>query len=194
MEILKCIALVLLLFSIGLLIEKMVHNEYSLYQLTQQLRKDMVTIIKALLGKPVRHIFHPQLAEEFKKVVKPYVNPAFETGAYCDYNYKPPFVGIQFVPNHLLESEELIELCDLLLLKFRQYLAINNFNWRNFVYFNTGQNYINVYIYYEELPEDTEPFLERYRMALREKVTPDYGMVYDEELDKELEKESNNVN
>ena len=53
--------------------------------------------------------------------------------------------------------------------------------------FETGQDYVRIYLYYQEFPEDRENFERRYRETIREKVGVDFGYLRDDELDKEME-------
>ncbi|GLB29155.1 hypothetical protein LAD12857_10780 [Lacrimispora amygdalina] len=192
MFIVKILMILLLLLCIGLLFEKLLHNEFSLYQVSSQLKKDVSTIIKAICSQEVnRHVFESQFAEELRKIAKPYSHPQFEIGVLTGFNFGAPFIGIHFVPRHTMEADELTEVTNLLLLKFRRYLLVNNLSWKTFSCFTNGQYSVNVYLYYAELPADMVNFKHRYKMILREKISPDYGVLQDDQLNEELNKNDN---
>lgn len=188
MIILIFIVVLFLILCIGLLVEKMLHSDFTLTQITFQLKKDIKSIVKALIGQEmVRHIFTPVLAEELRKVAKPYSNTAFEIDVVASANSGTHFVGLHFVPKQALTKDELVEVSNLLLLKFRRYLWINDLQWKTFVCFKSGNDFVNVYIYYSELDEDSDNFIYRYKMSIREEIEPDFGTLQDNELNKELE-------
>lgn len=185
---LKLFLLIVLFFVFAMTMEKLFHMSYSLEQLVYQLKSDIGLVLKALTSKPiVRHQFNLQLAQELKNVARPYTNIAFDIDVGASFNSGTPFVGIHFIPNNKFEVNELNEITGLLLLKFRRYLFVNGLHWRTFACFSSGHDFTNIYLYYAEVPEDIENFLYRYRMTIREKVAPDYGVLQDDELNKELE-------
>lgn len=187
MEILRIIMVIVLLFILALLVEKLLHMSFSLEQLVHQLKSDIKIVVKALMSKPVtRHKFNSRLAEELRCVARPYSNTAFDidVGAYFDSG--TPFIGIHLVPHHQMEVEELNEVTNLLLLKFRRYLLVKSLNWKTFACFSSGHDFVNVYLYYAEIPDDIENFMHRYRATIKEKVAPDYGILQDDDLNKEL--------
>lgn len=188
MIIFKSLLIIVLLFFLALLMEKLLHMSYTLEQVVYQLKSDIGIVAKALTSKEVvRHIFNTQLAEELRNVARPYSNTAFDIDVGAYFNSGTPFVGVHFIPHHKLEVEELNQVANLLLLKFRRYLLINALNWKTFTCFSSGHNFVKVYLYYAEMPEDIESFMYRYRMTIKEKVAPDYGILQDDELNKELE-------
>lgn len=175
--------------GLGLSVEKLKHNDYTLFQVSRQLKNDIKIIIKGLFGHEVvvvRHVYDPQIDEELRKVARPYSNSAFGIEVVKRIHYKTPFIGISFVPAHEMNEEELNEVTKLLLLKFRQYLGVHNLRWKNFSSFNSGELYVNIFLYYAELPEDRANFLKRYQMILREKAELNYGLLEDDSLNKEL--------
>ncbi|WP_053982729.1 hypothetical protein [Niameybacter massiliensis] len=188
MELVKIIMIVLLLFICALLVEKALHMSFSLKQLVYQLKTDIRVVIKALTSKEViRHCFSQQLAEELKNVSRPYSNITFDIDIATSFNSGTPFIGVHFIPHHKMEVEELNEVTNLLLLKFRRYLLINNLSWKTFACFSSGHDFVRVYLYYAEVQEDSENFKYRYKMTIRENTDTDYGILEDDDLNKELD-------
>ncbi len=188
MELVKIIIIVLLLFICALLVEKAFHMSFSLKQIVYQLKTDIKVVIKALTSKEViRHCFSQQLEEELRNVARPYSNIAFDIDIGSYFNSGTPFIGIHLIPHHKMEVKELNELTNLLLLKFRRYLLINNLGWKTFACFSSGHDFVRIYLYYAEVPEDLENFRYRYQMTIRENTDTDYGILEDDDLNKELD-------
>lgn len=188
MELVKIIIIVLLLFICALLVEKAFHMSFSLKQIVYQLKTDIRVVIKALTSKEViRHCFSQQLAEELRNVARPYSNTAFDIDVGAYLNSGTPFIGVHFIPHHKLDVKELNEVTNLLLLKFRRYLLINNLSWKTFACFSSGHDFVRVYLYYAEVPDDLENFRYRYKMTIRENTDADYGILEDDDLNKELD-------
>ena len=187
----KFIVMIILFIIVGLLVEKILHPSFSLSETTYKLKEDIRTVIKCFFEekreeKVARHIFSPRLSDELKKVVSPYSNTAFDIGTVNTIHSGTPYIGIHFVPKEKMDMEKLNEVTRLTLLKFRHYLRSYQLSWRTFACFSSGQDYVNIFIYYEELPEDSECFNYRYKMTIIETSTPDYGILQDDELNKEL--------
>ncbi len=193
MTILIIITITGVLIITGLLVEKMIHFDYSLKEISLQLKADIGTVAKAFFQENIqRHIFNPQLAIELRNVARPYSNTAFDIDVFATSNSGTPYIGINFIPSKKYEIEELNEITSLLQLKFRRYMLVNELNLKSFSCFSSGHDFINVFLYYAELPEDIENFMYRYRMTLKEKVDTDYGLLQDEDLNKELQNVDNN--
>lgn len=187
MEVLKALVVVILLFVLGLCVEKLFHPSVDITKTTYLLKNDIVKVVKAVISKEkIRHTFDEDFFEKIKTVVKEYcaigmdidVIPCFNSGTYL--------IGVQFVPNKKFVVEELETITNRLKILFRRYLYKKQMNWRIFACFETGQDYVRVYLYYQEFPEDRENFERRYRETIREKVEVDFGYLRDDELDKEL--------
>lgn len=188
MIILKIMIIMLLLLCLGLLIEKLFHWNYSVVQVAQCFRQDILSIAKVLLDQEiVRYVFDNSLADDLRMVAKPYSNIAFDIDVVKSTSSGTHFVGLHFIPRKNMTKEELTEVSNLLLLKFRRYLWVNNLHWRTFVTFKSGSDFVNVFLYYAERKEDHDNFMYRYRMSIQEEIETDFGTLQDDELNKEIE-------
>lgn len=172
---------------IGLLVEKLVHTNYNITQLTLILKQDVIKFVKALFCEPrVRHRFDITLVNDFKMILKPYVKMGFEIQFVNQIFKGVPVIGIRFVPDHQLEKEELHELLNLLCIKMREYIGFYGLSWKIFSTYSIGTDYVNVYIHYAEWREDLQPFTNAYRHWVRKSLGKSGGILRDEELDEEL--------
>ena len=175
------------LFLIGLSIEIYRFHGRTPREHANQLKRDIVDIIKGFLEKPkVRHIFEPSLASDLRTIVKEYSVVGMDIDVVQNMIDGIPFVGIEFVPNHPFEQEVLSTLCDYVKIKFRRYLTARNLAWKSFTMYTQSPNDVQIYIYYAELEEDRPLVENKYKEVLREKCGADFGYLRDEDLDKEL--------
>lgn len=166
------------------------HKNITLEQATRLLRGHMLDVFKGFFSKePHRHCFDYQLSEDLKKVVAPYHNAAFEMTVNGWMSANTPCIRVRFVPNEALEKEEQDELANLVLLKFRQYLYSWGLDWECFSFFQSGQNYGEILIFYSELPEDTVHYQKRYRVFQRANEPKKVQLLIDESLEKEIKNE-----
>lgn len=187
MNLLDFITVLILLIILALLVEKALHMSYSLKQVVYQLKKDIKSIVKYLMTPEiVRHTFDITLQDEFRNVVIPYKHEAFEIEFDSRLIQNVPTIRIRFVPKRKFDTEELIELSNLLLLKLRRYLCILNLKWNTFVDYRTDENYVYVNLHYAELEEDCKNIILLYNQSIRQKSDIDYGVLRDDELNKEL--------
>lgn len=187
MNVLRFIIIILLLITSSLLIEKILHPSYSLKKVVYQFKKDVKCIFTAFMAtEPVRHTFDITLKDELSNIVEPYKHDAFEIEFGFVLIQNVPTICVRFVPKKKLSKEELIELSHLLLLKFRRYLILHGFNWRTFVDYRTDEYYVYINIHYAEYKEDHQNIILLYRQTIRQKSDIDYGVLHDEDLNKEL--------
>lgn len=177
----------LMIISFGMIIEYTRFKHNSLRANANQLKRDLVDIIKGFLEKPkVRHIFEPSLASDLRTIVKEYSVVGMDIDIVQNMVDSIPFVGIEFVPNHPYEKEILSTLCDYVRIKFRRYLTARNLSWKSFTMYNQSPNDVQIYIYYAEFEEDRPLVQNKYQEILREKNGADFGYLRDEDLDKEI--------
>lgn len=167
--------------------ESIAHPQYSLAECTRKFKADAGAIVSVLFSSdPVRHIFDASLWENFLAILKEYCHDAFTPAYQAEFFDGTPRIQISFVPSRALNVEELNRLCKLLCLKLRQYLHAYGLSWRMFGEYHVLNGTVVIYLYYSEFKEDLQPFLKRYRLAVKNKVSADHGVLHDEELDREI--------
>lgn len=179
------------LVALGLVFEKLMHMDYDIVGVTMALKQDIGKFVKAIFSKPqIRHVFDITLIDDIKMVAKPYVKAGFEMQLANKLFRNVPVIAIRFVPDHILEENELQELVRLLLIKFREYMAYYGFNWKIFGTYSVGSDYVTIFIYYAEWECDMHPFVNVYRQMVRHKVDKSGGILRDKELEEELKRVS----
>lgn len=175
------------IIAFGLLLEKVIHPSYTLKEVVYQFKKDVKTVFTSFLTADMeRHIFDITLRDELRNVVEPYRNEAFETEFARSSIQNVPTICVRFVPKKKFSKEALIELSNLLLIKFRGYLMLHNFNWQVFADFRSDEYYVYVNIHYAEYKEDYKNIILLYKQTIRQKSDVDYGVLIDDELNSEL--------
>lgn len=160
----------------------------SFLGLCSRLRADIASIYNAFCSTPViRHVFDITLCNDLRLIVHPYAKKGFDIILFNNLDNGVPFVGIQFVPAHLLEESELQELAQFVKLKFREYLNFYGLGWSNFVTYTVGADYANFYIYYAEYGSDFLYFRSLYHAVVRKATgNTNSGILIDAELEEEL--------
>jgi len=172
---------------LGISIEKIFHPNFNATEATRAFKKDLGSIVSILFSKDIsRHNFDASLWEYFLAILKEYLHAAFTPAFQADFYDGTPRISITFVPNHELTKEELNRLCKLLCLKFSQYLQLYGLCWRLFAEYHVLDGTVMINIFYAEFKEDLQPFLKRYRIAVKRKATGSCGVLRDESLDKEI--------
>ncbi len=185
--IMSVLVFILMIISLGMIIEYSRFKSNSLRENANQLKRDLVDIIKGFLEKPrIRHIFEPSLASEFRTIIQPYAVVGMDIDLVQNMINGIPFVGIEFVPTHPFEAEILSTLCDYVRIKFRRYMTARNLSFKCFTTYNQSPNDVQIYIYYAEFEEDRPLVQSKYQEVLREKCDADFGYLRDEDLDKEI--------
>lgn len=185
--IMSVLVFILMIIGFGMIIEYSRFRNNSLRANANQLKRDLVDIIKGFIEKPkVRHIFEPSLASEFRTIIQPYAVVGMDIDVVQNMINGIPFVGIEFVPNHPFEAEILSTLCDFVRIKFRRYLTARNLSWKTFTMYTQSPNDVQIYIFYAEFEEDRSLVESKYKEVLREKCGADFGYLHDEDLDKEI--------
>ena len=189
----KILILLICLIMLGLLVEKLIHIDYDITQVTFALKNDMKKFLDALLSEPKkRHAFDFTLVDDIKLVTKPYAKAGFDIQLANQMFRNVPVIAVRFVPDHSLEKDELQELVKLLLIKFREYMAYYGVNWRNFGTYSIGSDYTNIFPYYAEWESDWPSFINAYRQMIRQKAGKSGGILRDEKLDEELKRVDKN--
>ena len=185
--IMSVLVFILMIIGFGMIIEYSRFRNNSLRANANQLKRDLVDILKGFWEKPrIRHIFEPSLASEFRTIIQPYAVVGMDIDLVQSMINGIPFVGIEFVPNHPFEAEILSTLCDYVRIKFRRYLTARNLSWKTFTMYTQSPNDVQIYIYYAEFEEDRPLVESKYKEVLKGKCGADFGYLRDEELDKEL--------
>lgn len=189
----KILILLICLIILGLLVEKLIHIDYDITQVTFAFKNDMKKFLDALLSEPKkRHAFDFTLVDDIKLVTKPYAKAGFDIQLANQMFRNVPVIAVRFVPDHSLEKDELQELVKLLLIKFREYMAYYGVNWRNFGTYSIGSDYTNIFLYYAEWESDWPSFINAYRQMIRQKAGKSGGILRDEKLDEELKRVGKN--
>jgi hypothetical protein len=184
---LKFLIFLLCFGALGLLIEKIVHWDYNLTQVTLSLKDDGKRIVKALISEtPRRHAFDFTLVDDIKSILKPYAKSEFEIQVLNDIFRSVPTIGIRFVPVHELDEQEIEEIMHFISIKFREYLSYYGFEWRYSLSYSAGTDYFWLYIYYAEWECDVPSFVNNYRQMVRNKIDKTGGILRDRELEAEL--------
>lgn len=184
------LVLIFLFFAIGLALEMICHKNITLEQAARLFKKHLVDIYKGLFKEEQsRHEFDGQLAEDFRKVVSPYHNRAFDINVNRGMLNEVPYILVHFVPSTVLTKDEEIELAELVLLKFREYLYAWELPWENFSLFQGGTNYGKILIFYSELPEDAAHYKKRYLVFQRANEPKSSKPLIDDNLENELNDE-----
>ena len=185
--IMSVLVFILMIIGFGMIIEYSRFRNNSLRANANQLKRDLVDILKGFWEKPrIRHIFEPSLASEFRTIIQPYAVVGMDIDLVQNMINGIPFVGIEFVPNHPYEEEILSTLCDFVRIKFRRYLTARNLSWKTFTMYTQSPNDVQIYIYYAEFEEDRPLVQSKYKEVLREKCGANFGYLRDEDLDKEI--------
>lgn len=184
---LKAFVVIALLVTAGLLIEKALHIDYDITGLTLALKQDISKFVKALFSKPIeRHCFDVTLSNDIKTIAESYSKKGFDIQLANRLFRNVPVVAIRFVPDRTLSQAEILELIQLLLIKFREYLDFYNLNWKHFATYTVSNEYVTICIHYAELECDILPFINQYRLTVRQKTSKNSGILRDEELEAEL--------
>ena len=187
MEIVMVLFLVLLALTICIGCEKLLHPKLDLAECTRQFKTDFKRVLGVLFGGDnARHIFDPSLWEDYLKILAEYAHTAFKPTCLASFRDGVPFIRIVFVMNRLFTREEVETLCNLLTLKLNQYLMAYGLSWRIFAEYYIHESELAIYMYYCEFKEDLPSFQRLYRIAVRRKTSSEYGMLHDEELDREV--------
>lgn len=185
--IMSVLVFILMIIGFGMIIEYSRFRNNSLRANANQLKRDLVDILKGFWEKPrIRHIFEPSLASEFRTIIQPYAVVGMDIDLVQNMINGIPFVGIEFVPNHPYEEEILSTLCDFVRIKFRRYLTARNLSWKTFTMYTQSPNDVQIYIFYAEFEEDRPLVESKYKEVLKEKCGADFGYLRDEDLDKEI--------
>lgn len=166
---------------------KVGHPNYDLAECTRKFKTDSGRILSVLFNSnTARHVFDLSFWENCLNILSEYCHDAFQPTYMADYYDGTPRIRFSFVPSHKLTSEELGRLGMLLCLKFRHYLQLYGLSWRMFSEYHVLDGSVAIYIYYSEHKEDLQPFLKRYRIAVKHVSTDNQGVLHDEELDREI--------
>lgn len=185
------IFMVFLIFLLWILFLKITYPQKTYGEIFSIFKMQVIEIIKFLFESIIpskqRYCFDEFLKSEFENVISQYSNNGFQPICRCELDKNVPCILIRFVPNKRYSDEELKDISNLVLLKFKKYLYAANLQWENFAHIFQHKTEITVHIYYAEFPEDKSFFqmkkkmLERYDMDL----TPE--IVIDEELESEIQ-------
>ena len=181
------LGLFLSLILVGLLIEKLLHMDYHLEPVVMPLKTDIKRVFSSMFMTEVpRHVFDVTLVDDLQGIVKPYSQPMFDIKLENVLFRNVPMIRVQFVPEHTLADTELEEISKLLHLKLEEYLRFYSLNWKTFVSYSVGSDYVNIMIFYSEFDTDLVSFTNLYRLSVRQSNKHNNGVLRDKDLEKEL--------
>lgn len=181
------ILILFFIFLVGLLIEKMLHMDYDVEHVIMSLKKDVKRIGTSLfLTEVPRHVFDITLSNDMQGIVKPYSQPWFDIKLQSTFFQNVPVIRVQFVPEHPLSESELQEVSQLLQLKMREYLLFYGLDWKTYITYTIGKDYVNILLFYAELDSDIVPFANLYRNMIRKNSGISGEILRDKELEEEL--------
>lgn len=187
-QIIALILIALLIIALFIYIEYARFPEKGLQGASQQLKADIISIIKGFTETPkIRHVFDITLCTEIRGIVEPYTATGMDidVSVSCDTNGLP-FIWIEYVPPRPQTEEDLATISEHIKLKFRRYLVSRNLNWKMFSRYTQNSGVVQIRVYYAEFPEDIPLLQQLYKQTISEKCAADYGYIRDDELDKEL--------
>lgn len=187
MDILKYIVVFMLLATVLLIIEMLLHPNIDMATATYLLKADVKKVIKALVTKEkIRHIFDENFYVDMKTILQEYSAKGMDIDIIPFIDKGLPYLYFQIISAEKTNIEIVENIAELLKIKFRRYLFIKRLQWRNFIYYTIDSNRLSFYICYEEFEEDKEAFERKYNELLRLKSTIDFGYIIDEVLNCEL--------
>ena len=178
-----------LVFLFGILLEIICHPKFGLSDLVRQLCADIATAWNSIFKEDQivpRHTFDMSLVNDLIDITNDFANRHFEVRIWNGLLQKVPSIVIQFVPKKQMDENELWELTQLLLLRFRRYLAVCGIVWDTFGIYKQFQHIVEIALFYSELPEDVAPYMKRYETAISEECGEDFGALHDKELEDEF--------
>ena len=178
--------LICILF-LAFVLEKIAHPTENAEQIARRLKENIIKIFRVFFSKEEqRHVFDYFLFEGMCDVAHPFRNLGFENTWQQEIRKEVPCYSFYFVPCENYEAEKLQEITDFLLLKFRDYLALNNLSFPTFSIYRKIQGRIWVGIFYAELKKDYAPYRQLYQRQIRAETPKDHGPLRDEKLDDEI--------
>lgn len=167
--------------------EKIAHPTENAEQIARRLKENIIKIFRVFFSKEEqRHVFDIVLFEDMNIIIEPYRNQGFENAWQINMKKSVPCYSFYFVPRENYEAEKLQEITDLLTLKFRDYLALNNLSFPTFSAYRKMQGRIWVGIFYAELKMDYAPYRQLYQRKIRAETPKDHGLLRDEKLEDEI--------
>lgn len=188
-----------------LIMEKYAHPELTIKEVAKVTLMDIGSVVKKLLKWIIRGIidfikdlFRPAptpryrwqgdylLGGDLRAIADEFANPLSDINIVVTGNSGTPMVGITFTPKKVMTKDEVTDLTRILLERFRNYLRNMGLNWLSFGCFTNYRRCVEIYLYYAEFPEDMDNFRGRYLDTIAEPEKKDYGILRDEELEREL--------
>lgn len=172
---------------IGLSLEKLYYDKESIEQLARRLKHHTIAVIKILCTREkVRHVFDIALYEDIVATLEEYKHSGFEIDFAYGIRESLPYYVIALVPKESYDDAVVQNITDLVLLKFRDYIALYDLPFLSFATYHKVKGRLYIALYYSEFPEDIKPLKLKYKRAIARKISKNYGILRDPELDKEL--------
>lgn len=199
------ILLIVMIIASILLIERFAYRNSTWAEVVKITFTDILSAVKTVLRWIIRGIidfikdlFRPEptpkyrwqgdylLAGDLRTIANDFANPLSDINIVVTGNSGTPMVGIAFTPKKAMTKDEVEDLTRILLERFRNYLRNMGFNWPSFGCFTNYRRCVEIYLYYAEFPEDMDNFRGRYLDTIAEPEKKDYGILRDDELEREL--------
>jgi len=129
------------------------------------------------------------LGQALHSMVAKVVHPMADIDIMLHKISNVPAIVIYFTPEKPMSPDDVTILARGLLLRFRQYLANMEMKFPTFSSYTITRDFIEIYLFYAELPEDETPFMNLFRDTTTPPIEEAFGEIYDDELEREFENE-----
>lgn len=129
------------------------------------------------------------LGQTLHSMVAKVVHPMADIDIMLHKISNVPAIVIYFTPEKPMSPDDVTILARGLLLRFRQFLANMGMKFPTFSSYTITRDFIEIYLFYAELPEDEAPFMNLYRDTTTPPVEESFGEIYDDELEREFDDE-----
>lgn len=184
----KFLLTILFLFLFALWVEYFARHPDTIDDAVKFLWKDLIMAISSLFGiERKRFMLAEAFAEDIRMVAKKYADPAF--GIYVGQftNSKPPYIYVEFVPDHLLADNEIANLRRRLVRKMVDYLRTYNMHWDIIPEVVSNDVAVCVRLYYAEGTYDKEDYEKVKNHIIKANRAPEHKVLRDDKLDKEID-------
>ena len=129
------------------------------------------------------------LGQTLHSMVAKVVHPMADIDIMLHKISNVPAIVIYFTPEKTMSPDDVTILARGLLLRFRQFLANMGMKFPTFSSYTITRDFIEIYLFYAELPEDEVPFMNLYRDTTTAPIEEAFGEIYDDELEREFDDE-----
>ena len=184
----KFLLTILFLFLFGLWVEYCIRHPTTINDAVKHLWEDIIRIISPFFGiERKRFQLSEAFAEHMRMVAKKYADPAFDIYVGQFSNYKPPFIYVEFVPDHLLNGDEIANLRRRLVTKMAFYLRTYNMHWDITAEVVSNDVAVCARLYYAEDDFDKEDYERVTHHVIKANRSPEREVLKEDKLEEELD-------